>query len=110
MLSLTFYKKLNWTFGVLAIGILFALIAFAATIEIKDLDLWLHIRMGQFIVQHGYVPSVDVLSASFAGQPWNNHEWLFQVIVYLVKSHWGLDGLIYMQSAVVVLTFLIFLC
>jgi tetratricopeptide (TPR) repeat protein len=109
MLSLEFYKKLNWVFGVLAIGVLFALIAFAATIEIKDLDLWLHIQMGQFIVQNGYVPSVDVLSASFAGQPWINHEWLFQIIVYLVKSHWGLDGLIYMQSAVVVLSFLIFL-
>ena len=109
MLSLNFYKKLNWTFGIMAIGILFALIAFAATIEIKDLDLWLHIRMGQFILQHGYVPSVDVLSASFAGKPWVNHEWLFQVIVSLVKDRWGMNGLIYMQSAVVVLTFLIFL-
>jgi tetratricopeptide (TPR) repeat protein len=109
MLSLNFYKKLNWAFGLMAIGILFANIALLATVEIKDLDLWLHIRTGEFIVKNGYVPSVDVLSASFAGQPWINHEWLFQVIVYLVKSAWGLDGLIYMQSVVVVITFLIFL-
>lgn len=109
MLSLDFYKKLNWYFGILAIGLLFAIIALCTTIEIKDLDLWLHMKMGEFIVHNGYVPSVDILSASFAGQPWVNHEWLFQVIIYLVKSEWGLDGLIYMQSVIVVLTFLIFL-
>jgi tetratricopeptide (TPR) repeat protein len=109
MFSLDFYKRLNWIFGLLAIGVLFALIAFFPTIEIKDLDLWLHIKMGEFIVQNGYVPSVDVLSASFAGKPWINHEWLFQVIVYLVQRGWGMDGLLYMQAALVTLTFLIFL-
>ncbi len=109
MFSIDFYKKLNWAAGLMAIGLLFGLIAFAASVEIKDLDLWLHLRMGEWIVQHGYVPSTDVLSCSFLGKPWINHEWLFQVVVYNVKSLWGVDGLIYMQAGVVVLTFLIFL-
>ncbi|MEI6437751.1 MAG: tetratricopeptide repeat protein [Candidatus Omnitrophota bacterium] len=105
-MSIDFFKKLNWAFGLIALGILFGVILFASTIEIKDLDLWLHIRMGQFIVQHGYVPPVDVLSASFFGKPWINHEWLFQVVVHLVHQGFGFDGLIYMQAGIVLVTFL----
>lgn len=107
--SLDFYKKLNWSFGLLLIGTLLGVAAFAAMIEIKDLDLWLHLKMGEFIVRHGYVPSVDVLSCSFAGKPWIDHEWLFQVIVYLVKSAWGFDGLIYMQVLLVMASFVVLL-
>lgn len=104
-----FWKRINYIFGLMAIGILFGLIIFAANIEIKDLDLWLHIAMGRFIVQNGYVPQVDVLSCSIAGNPWVNHEWLFQVIVYWIYSLGGADGLISMQALVVCLTFLILL-
>lgn len=108
-MSIDFFKKLNWAFGMIALGVLFGVILFAATIEIKDLDLWLHLKMGEYIVHHGFVPSFDVLSASFFGQPWVNHEWLFQVVVYLVKQGWGFDGLIYMQAGIVLLTFLMVL-
>ncbi|MBF0594464.1 MAG: hypothetical protein HQL22_05815 [Candidatus Omnitrophica bacterium] len=108
-MSIEFFRKLNWAFGLIALGALFGLVAFSATLEIKDLDLWLHLKMGEYIVQHGFVPSFDVLSASFFGKPWVNHEWLFQVLVYLVRQGWGIDGLIYMQVGVVLLTFLIML-
>ncbi len=105
LFSLDFFKKLNWISGLLVIGSLLGVIAFSAMTEVKDLDLWLHLKMGEFIVQHGYVPSVDVLSCSFAGKPWIDHEWLFQVILYLVKSAWGMDGLIYMQVFLVMCAF-----
>ena len=104
-----FWKRLNYVFGLLAIGMLFGLIVLSANIEIKDLDLWLHIATGRFIVQNGYVPTTDVLSCSIAGQPWINHEWLFQVIVYKIYSLGGSDGLITMQAVVVSLTFLLLL-
>jgi tetratricopeptide (TPR) repeat protein len=106
-MSIGFYRKLSWAFGLMAMGMLLGLIGFASTLEIRDLDLWLHIRSGQYIFTHGFVPTVDVFSATAAGLPWNNHEWLFQVVVYLVKTLWGMDGLIYMQTAVVMLTFLL---
>ena len=108
-MAVSLWKKLSYILGLLAIGVLFGLVVFSANIEIRDLDLWLHLKMGEFIVQHHYVPQVDVLSCSISGKPWINHEWLFQVIVYLVNKYTGLDGLISMQAIIVSITFLILL-
>ncbi len=104
-----FWQKLNYIFGVLTISIVFGLTAFMASLEVKDLDLWLHLKMGQYISEHHVVPAQDVLSCSIAGKPWVNHEWLFQVIVYKIWHWGGFDGLINMQVAVVLSTFLILL-
>lgn len=104
-----FWQKLNMVTGFMAIAVLFGLAAFLAGLEIKDLDLWLHLRTGQHIVEHNQIPNQDILSCSIAGKPWVNHEWLFQVIVYLVHSSWGFDGLITMQEVIVCLTLLILL-
>ncbi|MEA3227139.1 MAG: hypothetical protein U9Q07_14415, partial [Planctomycetota bacterium] len=83
--------------GLLPFAGIFALLVVSANIEIKDLDLWLHIAMGRFITIHRYIPKVDMLSCSIAGTPWVNHEWLFQVIVYNIFHAWGAQGLITMQ-------------
>src|SRR3989338_9239411 len=104
-----FWRNASYIFGLMAIAILFGLVVFAANIEIKDLDLWLHLKMGEFIVQHKYVPSADVLSCTISGKPWVNHEWLFQIIAYLIYHHGGADGLISMQVFVVAFTLLILL-
>jgi len=104
-----FLKNLSLTFGWLSVGALFALVTFSSSLEIKDLDLWLHLRMGEWICHHGFVPSYDVLSCTISGKPWVNHEWLFQVLVYQVQQLYGFDGLISMQSLVVAFTFLILL-
>ena len=108
-MSERFWRNLSTTLGWLAIGMLFALITFTSSLEIKDLDLWLHLRMGWWICHHGFVPNYDVLSCTISGKPWVNHEWLFQVLVYLVQKANGFNGLISMQSLVVALTFLVLL-
>jgi len=104
-----FYKKLSCIIGWMAIAVLFGLIIFSANIEIKDLDLWLHLAAGRFIVDHGAIPQMDVLSFVLSGTPWINHEWLFQVIVHWIYQAGGADGLILMQVIVVTLTFLLLL-
>jgi tetratricopeptide (TPR) repeat protein len=108
-MSTDFYRKLATTFGLMAIGVLFGLIAFASVVEIKDLDLWLHMKMGEVIATTGQVPSQDILSVVVAGKPWINHEWLFQTVVYSVSTVFGLDGLLYMQAALVLLAFFLML-
>ncbi len=108
-MSERFWKNLSTSLGWLSIGMLFALITFASSLEIKDLDLWLHLRMGWWISHHGFVPNFDVLSCSITGKPWVNHEWLFQVFIYQVQKAYGFNGLISMQSLVVAFTFLILL-
>jgi hypothetical protein len=108
-MSERFWKNLSTTIGWASIAVLFALITFSSSLEIKDLDLWLHLRMGYWIFHHGFVPNYDVLSCTIPGKPWVNHEWLFQVLVYLIQKTYGFNGLISMQSFVVALTFLILL-
>jgi len=109
-MSVAFWRRLSIFAGLIAVAAIFGLMVFVANIEIKDLDLWLHIGMGRHIVQNDFlVPQVDILSHTIAGKPWINHEWLFQVIVYEVHTLWGAAGLIQMQIILVVLTTLILL-
>jgi len=108
-MSDNFWQKINYLCGILPLGALFGLIVFVTGIEIKDLDLWLHLAMGKFITLNHYVPSTDVLSCTLQGAPWINHEWLFQVIVYNIHTAFGPDGLIKMQTVVVTATMLLLL-
>ncbi len=104
-----FWKKLSYFSGLAAIVVLFALIGLWANIEIKDLDLWLHLAMGRYITHNSLIPHTDVLSCTIAGKEWINHEWLFQVIVYFIYQRAGFDGLIALQVAIVILTTLLLL-
>ncbi len=107
-MSEAFWRKLSVLTGLFALAAVFGLTIFAANLEIKDLDLWLHIGTGRYIIEHHFqVPKTDVLSCTIAGKPWNNHEWLFQVIVSQIFERWGADGLINMQVALVALTMLV---
>lgn len=109
-MSEDFWKKLNLMTGWVTLLGLFSLLVFVANLEIKDLDLWLHIGMGRYIVEHGFqVPGYDILSSTITGKPWVNHEWLFQVIVYKIFTKWGPDGLINMQVGLVAFTMAILL-
>ena len=105
-----FWKKADRIVGLFPLAAIFAMLVMSANIEIKDLDLWLHIAMGRFIGLHQSVPSVDVLSCSIAGSPWINHEWLFQVLIYNIFNTWGAQGLLTMQVCIVALTMLLLLC
>jgi len=104
-MSENFWKRLSAIAGLFALAAVFGLAYFSAHLEIKDLDLWLHIGTGRYIVTHGFqIPSVDVFSCTIPGKFWNNHEWLFQVLVYEIHKFFGFDGIINMQVVLVMLT------
>ncbi|MBP9855266.1 MAG: tetratricopeptide repeat protein [Candidatus Omnitrophica bacterium] len=109
MFSLAFWKKLNIYAGWAGLSVFFGLTIFAANIEIKDVDLWLHIATGRHIVQTHSIPNHDVLSFTINGHPWIDHEWLFQLVVYFIYGLFGADGLINMQVVAVGLTFVLLL-
>ncbi|MFP4473384.1 MAG: tetratricopeptide repeat protein [Candidatus Omnitrophota bacterium] len=105
-----FWKLLNLSAGYLMLALTFGALALMAHVEVKDLDLWLHIASGRYIVDLSYfVPPYDFLSCTIAGQPWNNHEWLFQILVYWIHFFQGPEGLITMQVLLVMLTGLLVL-
>ncbi|MBI5415696.1 MAG: hypothetical protein HZA29_02665, partial [Candidatus Omnitrophica bacterium] len=99
-----FWRKFSYGIGLLPLGMIFGLVYYLAHLEVKDLDLWLHIGVGRFIATHHFIPDYDFLSCTIAGAPWINHEWLFQVMVYNIFQRWGPDGLIQMQVVIVTLT------
>lgn len=103
------YKRLNYIIGLLPIGALFGLMAFVAGVEIKDLDLWLHLGVGKYITLSGIIPQTDIFNIATTGKFWNNHEWLFQVLVYNIFQTWGMEGVSMMQIVVVTVTMLILL-
>ena len=59
-----------------------------------DPDTFLHIRIGQWIIDHSSVPRVDVFSHSLAGENWVAHEWLSEIILATVYRFGGWGGLV----------------
>jgi tetratricopeptide (TPR) repeat protein len=47
-------------------------------------DLWWHLATGREMSRTGGIPHADPFSHTFAGRPWMNHEWLWEVIYWRV--------------------------
>ncbi len=100
-----FYVRLESVLEKAVIIGLFCLAFLLVHKALFDLDIWLHLKAGEYIVQQRGVPHNDIFSFSLNGKPWLDHEWLFQVVVYFVYTHWQADGLIIMQSLLILLSF-----
>lgn len=78
----------------LTVVILFLLL-FAMAVRVPlDTDTWWHLRAGEQIVETGRVPQTDSFSHTRAGQPWLDHSWGAQVILYGVYRLFGGSGAI----------------
>src|SRR5258708_14988719 len=79
---------LSWP---LAVGlVLFVWMATAKSL-LADPDSHWHVTIGNWILAHGAVPTVDIYSFTFTGQPWIAKEWLSQVLLALAydAGGWG---------------------
>lgn len=61
---------------------------------LTDSDTGWHIRTGEFILQNGRVPTVDLFSFTKTGQPWIAWEWLSDVAMALAHRIEGLAGVV----------------
>src|SRR5438067_244001 len=87
---------------ILALGFL----AMAAR-GVHDPDVWWHLRAGQEIVASHHVPRQDSFSYTRYGQPWIAHEWLSEVIFYVIFRAAGWAGLMVAFAALIASTFLL---
>src|SRR5688500_12680283 len=69
-----------------------------------DPDLWWHLQAGQDIVQSQSIPKVDSYSFTKAGSEWIAHEWLSEVVMYLIYRFMGWGGLLFVFSALITIT------
>lgn len=84
------------------LGGLTSLLALFATFSpIRNYDYWWHLKTGALVLERGSVPTSDPFSFTAAGAPWIDHEWLFQVLLYLGHQHLGPGILVLLKAALV---------
>lgn len=81
------------------LGIAVTAIIYTFSEGISGNDFWWHIKVGEWVVQNGAVPQTDIFSwyGTTHQIPWTPHEWLADVILYLIHDAWGSAG-IYLLS------------
>lgn len=69
-------------FALSGAGSLWLLALFVLVRTQSDPDYWWHLRVGEWISQHGAVPQSALFSWLAEGRPWVAHEWLGEVLLY----------------------------
>ncbi len=54
-----------------------------------DIDIYWHIKAGEWIASHGTIPDRDIFSAVDQDRPWTPFQWLYEVLVYEVEARAG---------------------
>lgn len=85
--------------------ILLLCIFFMASQEISDPDFWWHLRTGQYIFETRGIPHQDIFSYTASDHRWITHEWLTEVILYLIYYASGQGGLILTFAAIITIAF-----
>lgn len=83
--------------------VLLGLKPFAAN---TDPDYWWHVRTGQYIYEMRALPAGDPFSFTVTGQAWVTHEWLTELILFLVASRFGYVGNVVLFGAINAATWL----
>jgi uncharacterized membrane protein (UPF0136 family) len=85
---------------------LFALLASFAWLSLQnapsDPDMFMHLRIGDWIREHGAVPWTDPFSWR-QGTPWIAYSWLFELGASEIFEHAGWTGLLLAKAALCVL-------
>ncbi len=86
-----------------------ALVAFSG--NSADPDLWGHLKYGQDIYERKALVQHDIYSYSSYGAPWINHEWLSELIFYIIFKFSGSKGLLIFKFLTgFIILFIIYKC
>lgn len=68
-------------------------------------DFWWHLKIGEWILENGQVPQTGIFSwyALQENLPWISHEWLSEILLYLVYSAVGPAGILAMSALLALL-------
>src|SRR6058998_1950789 len=59
----------------------------------QDPDFWWHLRIGEWMVQNGHLPSTDIFTFTAANHVWTDHEYLTEILMWLTFNSLGLTAL-----------------
>ncbi len=72
--------------------IVLASIDFGARLTVRDPDIWWHLKVGDWVVQHHAVPHVGIFSRTAGNYPWVAYSWGYEVLLSYAYSWFGLVG------------------
>ncbi len=67
---------------------------------LADSDYYWHLVTGGLIARTGHVPSADPFSFTYGGQPWTDHEWLGQLVLYETVTSLGASAALLVAGCV----------
>ena len=100
-------RTLEWRFSLhhVLLVLLMAAIFCASVTRVLGLDIWWHLAVGKYLLSTRSFPAHDVFS--FTGASWDNKEWLFGILVYLVHRAGGAELMTLVKSALFTATFFV---
>ena len=75
--------------------------------RISGNDLWLHLRIGETILTERLIPDAEKYSFSIQNQPYFDHEWLCQILLYVTYKYGSIIGIQALHIFLVIVTFLL---
>ena len=90
----------------LLVSYLFGFVAYLSLRKIGSLDLWWHLRTGQYIVSQKVFPYRNIFSHSAPSHFWIAYSWLTEIIFYYV-SIIGFNWLLILKTCLMLSTFVI---
>jgi len=89
----------------LALLVVIGVALFCALRPIWELDVFWHLAVGRWIVQHHALPQVNVWSAADSGQAYHPAQWLWDTLAALLDERGGLAAVRAANAAWIVVTF-----
>jgi len=88
-------------FQTVAIASLAIFVAALTLFRMSNNDIWIHLRTGEYVLNHLWVPETDPYSFIASSRHYVAHEWLAGVLFYLVHLAGGVKGLIFFKAGVI---------
>ena len=68
-------------------------LAFQLKYCVLDYDIWWHLKVGDWIVEHIAVPHTGILSRTAANRPWVAYSWGYEVLLSRAYAWFGIVGI-----------------
>src|SRR3974390_3665163 len=67
--------------------------SFYTKLCVIDNDIWWHLKVGDWIVEHLAVPHTGILSRTAASRPWVAYSWGYEVLMSFAYRWFGIMGI-----------------
>jgi len=89
------------------IFLVFALLAMLVIHPVDSNDTWMHIKTGGIMLENMQVRAAEDYSYTAQGKEWLNHQWLSQVVFYIVYKFAGVNGILLFCALFIFLAFIL---